>query len=384
MREDVYIIDNLRTPVGSRNKILKNFTAVQLAAHILEGLMSRQNIDPALIDEVIMGNVVGAGAGQNLARQASYMAGLPDHILSYTVNHVCGSGLMALSMGMRSILSGSGDYIFAGGTESVTHSPQLLLPSNEEPQDSAFVDGLYCSMTHKSMGELAEELCQRHQISRAQQDQFALRSHQKAVRARPSFFPEEIYPLIGDKSIVVACDDRPRLNLTLERLGLLPPVFTRTGTITAATACTPADGAAMLSIASEDFVQSNKLKPKAKILGFTPIMVNPAVTFESDTSAIERCLKQCQLELKDIDLFEITEAFAANVILTQQILSIPDEKLNVFGGDLALGHPLGIAGTRVLVSLINALQTRKLNKGLACISFGGGGAIAVIIESCLS
>jgi acetyl-CoA acetyltransferase len=188
--------------------------------------------------------------------------------------------------------------------------------------------------------------------------------------------------LTGEKDIVIACDERPRLNLTMERLGQLPPVFSQTGTITAATACTPADGAALISIASKDFVQRHNLTPKAKILGLTPIMVSPATAFETDVPAIQRCLQQCQLALKDIDVFEITEAFAANVIFAQHRLDIPEQKLNIYGGDLALGHPLGTAGMRALVTLVNALQTNHLQRGLACISFGGGGAIAVIIESC--
>jgi acetyl-CoA C-acetyltransferase len=186
--QEIYIIDNLRTPVGSRNRSLKHFTAVELAAHVLDGLRSRQTLDPSLVNEVIVGNVVSAGAGQNLARQAACRAGFPDQVLSYTVNHVCGSGLMALAMGMRAIQSGAGEYIFAGGTESATHCPQLIRRPQDEPKDSVFVDGLYCAITDQSMGELAEELCRRHQISRSAQDQFALRSHQKAVQARGSFF----------------------------------------------------------------------------------------------------------------------------------------------------------------------------------------------------
>ncbi len=381
MNPEVYIVDGLRTPIGGRHKTLRDFNAVQLAAHLLTGLTQRISFDPQLIDEVVIGNVVSAGTGQNLARQAAHMAKLPQHIPAYTVNYVCGSGLLALSLGIRSIQAGQAHYMLVGGTESVSHSPLFATEDPAEQKDSAFWDGLYCQMTQKSMGELVEGLCRRHRITRLQQEKFALSSHQKAVAARRDFFSEEIYPLRHPQKGRLTLDDKPRANLTLARLKSLPPVFKKNGRVTAATACSPADGAALLAVGSSSFIKKHKIKPKARILSFFTTMVDPKVSFESDVAAIQACLKKCDLGLKDIDLFEITEAFAAQVLLTKQTLDLPEERLNLFGGDIALGHPLGAAGTRVLVTLVHGLKTKQLSKGLACISFGGGGVIALIIES---
>ena len=392
LTKPIYILDALRTPIGSPFKSLKNLTAAQLAALVIKEIAERNSVDPSWISEVILGNTVAAGIGQNLARQAAFLAGLSGNIPAYTINSVCGSGLQAVILSVQSILAGASQLNIAGGAESATHCPYLVAREEEldvdKPQyhskdfkDSLFWDGLFCSMTGKSMGQLVEAMAHKYKISRQDQDTYALESHHKAILARQEgLLTKEILPLRASEKKTIVFDDRPRPKLMMENLMNLSPAFDPQGTVTAGNASVPCDGAAAILIASPEAAEQYRLRPLARIIGYAVVMLTPERTFEADPPAIEACLKKCGLTVEDIDLLEIGEAFAAQCILTRKALNIPCGKMNSLGGDIALGHPLGAAGARVLTTLVHSLQNRQLKTGLACICYGGGGAIAVIIQ----
>ncbi len=385
--QDVFIIDGLRTAIGSPNKSFKDFSAAALAAILIREFLERNNIAEEWVDEVILGNAVCAGTGQNLARQSAILGGLPASIPAYTLNHVCGGGLSALIQSARAIRSLDADLCLAGGTESASLAPEIVFKKGEESGDETMMvdslvyDGLYCQLTEKHMGELCEYVVKKFGVTRDAQDQFALESHRKVCRAiGAGKLKEEIVPVQLNTGQMYAVDERPRKNIDLEKLSELPAVFGKQGTVTAGNSSHPSDGAAVVGVASADYVKNTKLAPKARILGYASIAVEPRKTFMAATPAIETCLKDAGLTLKDIDLFEVAEAFAAPVIITRNELKIPEEKLNIWGGDLALGHPLGAAGARIFVTLLNALKDQKKKRGLACIYLGGGGAVAVALE----
>lgn len=379
------IVDGLRTPIGSPHKSLKDFSAKELAAIVIKEILLKNKIKKDLISQVILGNVVAAGLGQNLSRHASILAGLPEQVVAYMVNNVCGAGLQSIILGMQAIRLQEASLVVAGGAESATHTPYLLKKEKDmdNPKgllNSLIVDGLLCPMTKKRMGELAEGLVVRHKISRKSQDEFALDSHRKAWEAqKKGKFKKEIVPVETAKKII-SHDDRPREDLSLKGLGALKTPFKKNGSITAGNASIPCDGAAGVVLGSLEEIKRYKLVARACILGYSHIMVNPQYTFESGVAAVKQALKKCSLSLRDIDLFEIGESFSSQAIWTKKELGIPDEKFNIWGGDIAFGHPLGAAGARILVTLLNALTDCKLRRGLAAISFGGGGAIALIIE----
>jgi len=382
----VYIIDNVRTPIITPHRSLKNSTAVDLTTIVIKALVARHKLENNIIDEVVVGNVVSSGLGQNLARQATIQAGLSQETPAYVVNNVCGSGLQAMISCAQSIKSSDTDLVMSVGVESTTQSPFLITRekvnelSKEYLTDSAYCDGLYCFMTQKNMGQLVEDLALKHHISREDQDIFSLKSHQKACHAQEEhFFDEEIIAVETQEKKVVK-DDRPRENISLEMLSKLSPAFKAGGSLTAGNSCAPCDAAAGILLSSERYIKKYLLKPKARIIDYVSVAVSPADTFEAGSVAVKEVLKKAKISLADIDLFEICESFAAQAILVQRQLKIPSEKMNIYGGDVALGHPLGAAGLRILVTLINALKREKKRLGLACVSFGSGGAIAVIIE----
>jgi len=383
----IYLIDGLRTPIGNPNKSLKEYSAAKLAAIVIKEIVRRNKIKKHLVDEVVLGNTVSAGTGQNVSRQACLMAGLSNKTPAYTVNNVCGAGLQSVISAVRSIKAGDAQLIIAGGTESATLCP-LLVSKDDEAQKSAPIDslqndGLFCQITGKKMGELVEKLSKKHHITREEQDQYSFESHHRAVMAQEAgVFIKEIVALKTSEIQRVEKDDRPRRNITLERLGVLPPAFVKKGSVTAGNSSAACDGAAVILISSSNFVEKYRLKPKARIVDYASISISPELTFEAIITAIQTVLKKCGLKIEDIDLFEINEAFASQIILTKNKLKIPTKKLNIFGGDIAFGHPLGAAGARILATLVNGLRNRNLKKGLASISYGGGGAVAMIIESC--
>ncbi len=387
----MYILDIVRTPVGSAFKSLKGFTASQLGGFSIKGLLERHpNISQGkLINQVILGNTVSAGTGQNLARQSAILAGIPAEVPAFTVNSVCGSGLQSVILASQAIACGDAEVIIAGGSESASHSPYLV-PKNDKEKtredltDSLIHDGLTCQLSHQHMGSLAEAIAEKFHITRQAQDEFSLRSHQKACSAQDKGkFLDEIIPIGLEGGKIFKQDERPRKNIDLEKLASLPAAFKVGGTVTAGNSCVPGDGAAVMAVVSAQAVQKYKLKPKARILGYASIAVDPKMVFTAGIPAIKECLKKSNLQMKDIDLFEISEAFAVQAIVTQKELKIPEEKMNIFGGDIALGHPLGAAGARILATLLYALRDQKKKIGLAAVCLGGGGAVAVAIEKIL-
>lgn len=387
LTQSVFIINGARTIIGSPFKSLKNFTAAQLGAEVLREILNRNHIKKILVNEVILGNAVAAGIGQNLARQATLLAGLPESVPAFTVNNVCGAGLQSVILGAQSIQCGDSSLVIAGGAESATHCPDLV-PKNKDGHaetrnslDSLQQDGLFCQLSKKNMGQLAEFIVKKYDISREEQDQYALESHQKACRAiEQGKFKPEIIPIVTSGGKLIDEDDRPRCNIQLKPFTELPAAFKKDGTVTVGNSSTPCDGAGAVILASQRFIKEERIKPKARILGYATIALEPEMVFEAGIRAIEECLKKIRLTIKDIELFELSEAFAAQSILTIKNFNIPPEKVNVWGGDIALGHPLGAAGTRILVTLLHALTDQKKKRGLACICLGGGGAVCMIIE----
>ena len=382
--EDIFILEGLRTPVGRTFRGLKDLTAPQLACVVIKELLSQKKINLKEVNEVVLGNTVSAGAGQNLARQAVCLSGLPVTVPAYTVNCVCASGLQAVILSAQSIACGQAALSFAGGTESASHSPYIIRKDDKTQQqtDSLIQDGLWCQMTDLHMGDLAEHLAQEFQITRERQDQYALESHLKACGARrASKFSGEIVPVKGEDGSIFDRDERPRENISLERLRALPSVFKEQGSVTAGNSPSPSDGAAVLAVASAQLVKKNKWKPKARILSFSFTAGEPKEVFTAAVPSVRECLKKAKLTVKDVDLFEISEAFAVQAIYTRDRLKIPGDKMNIYGGDIALGHPLGAAGARALVTLLHALANEKKKIGLVSVCLGGGGAVSLAVEN---
>ncbi|MGE0267786.1 MAG: thiolase family protein [Candidatus Omnitrophota bacterium] len=387
LKEEIVIVDGLRTPIGSPYKSLKKFKAAELAAFVIQAVIKRNNINAGDIDEVILGNVVSAGLGQNMARQAAIWAGIPAKARAITINNVCGAGLESLILGARSILVGDANLVLCGGSESATHNPFFAerdLEQNFNPhdfKDSLIQDGLTCGIIKKHMGELVEILAKNNKISRKEQDLFALSSHLKATKAQQeNCFEGEVVPIKISPKNVLKTDDRPRKKISIDNFQTLKTAFVRTGTVTAGNASSPSDGAAICLLANKVTAGRLKLRPKARLIKYLSIGYDPKHAFEAAIHAVNQILEKADLRLKDIDLFEVAESFAAQSLLVQKKLNIPSERLNVYGGDLAFGHPLGAAGARILVTLIHALRSKGLKRGLAVIAYGGGGATAVIVE----
>jgi len=384
---NIYIVDGLRTPVGRRNKGLKNIPAVQLAAIVIQALLKKNKLEGSFIDEVILGNAVGAGLGQNPARQALIRAGLPSSIPGFTINKVCGSGLKSVILGAQSIACADADVILAGGTENVSRCPTLRADDKKNNQlkeknttDTLINDGLWCSFNDAHMVAVAENTAEIFKISRKEQDEFALDSCRKAFLTQgKGLFKKEIIPVQIATDCIVDTDERVR-ELSLEELSRMPPVAKTNGTITAGNSSIPADGAAVLILASEKAIKKFKIVPKARILGYACAAVDPKLTFTAAALALKKCLKASSLKISDVDLFEIGESFAVQALWTVRELGVDTKRLNIFGGTLAFGHPLGASGARGLVTLLNALQTEKKKVGLTCICLGGGCAVSVAVE----
>jgi len=300
------------------------------------------------------------------------------------VNAVCGSGLEAVILAGRAIIAQEADLLIAGGAESATHSPYVVPrhnPDSAEKVDTILQDGLLCAWTNKTMGVLCEEIARKNNISRPAQDEFALRSHQKACAARETGKFDAETVAVNSPSHSLARDERPRANLTMARLADLPASFVEGGMITPGNSCAPADGACALLLASAKAVKQYGVNPLAQIIGYVHLAVEPAELFTGGVDAIKAVMRKCNWAMKDVDFFEITESFAAAVVYTQETLRIPAAKVNVWGGDVALGHPLGAAGSRALVTLLHALTDQKKKRGIMCTCFGGGGAIALAVEN---
>lgn len=388
MINEVFIVDALRTPIGGARKSLRTVTSVELASIVIEELIKRNDIKTTALGEGILGNVVSAGLGQNPARQALVRAGLPPEIPSFTVNKVCGSGLKSIILAAQAIQCGDHDMIIAGGMESASQCPFFFpgdkkLDQLEESQisDSLIRDGLWCSLTDIHMGDIAEYTAERFKISRQEQDAYALESHQKAVSAIDNnLFQKEIVPVKVTPENIFDVDEKPRRNTSLERLSRVPPAFKPGGSVTAGNSPAPADGAAVAILVSGKAVRENDLKTVARIVGYASVAVEPKLVFTAPAESIKKALKKASLSLSDIDLFEINEAFAVQAILTARNIGLDKKKMNIFGGTIALGHPLGASGARGLVTLINALEAEDKRRGVMSICLGGGCAVSLIVE----
>jgi acetyl-CoA C-acetyltransferase len=382
-----FIYSAVRTPIGQFNGALSSMAAPDLASAAIKEALRRAGINGDQIGEVLLGNVLSAGIGQAPARQAALKSGLPDNVGATTVNKVCGSGMKAVMMADQSLRLNQAQFIVAGGMESMSRAP-FLLPQMRQGRklgnalaiDSMIHDGLCDPLENDHMGELSEEISKEHGISRESQDAFAATSYRRARKAQDEcIFSHEIVPvtIISKKdSSVVDRDEQPFAD-DPDQLPLLPPVFDKQGgTITKGNGAKISDGAAVLVIGKK----SSEYTPLARIVGYATHAQSPATFALAPVEAIRKVLQSCNLTIKDIDLFEINEAFAAMSLIVNQTLGLDPDTVNVHGGSIALGHPIGATGARILVTLINALQTRSLKRGLASLCIGGGEATAMVIE----
>jgi acetyl-CoA C-acetyltransferase len=389
---DVLILSAARTPIGKFGGALSTVPATDLGAVAIRAAVERSGVDPTTVDEVFMGQVIQAGAGQAPARQAARKGGLPDSVSATTINKVCGSGLKAVMLGAASIRAGDAKVIVAGGMENMNLGPYLLPGAragyrlgNQELVDATVYDGLWCSACDVHMGIHAERVAAKHGVSREAQDAFALRSHQRALAAQASgAFADEIVPVEvpGKKGpTVVDTDEGPRADTSVEALAKLKPAFQTDGdgTVTAGNSPGITDGAAALVLASEA-VATDGLTPMARITGYAQADVAPEWLFEAPIDGVRRLVDRLGIPLADFDLIEINEAFAAQVLADGNALGFDWDKVNVNGGAVALGHPIGASGARVLTTLLYALRHRGGKRGLATLCLGGGGAVALAVE----
>jgi acetyl-CoA C-acetyltransferase len=392
MSSDVYILSAARTPIGKFGGGLSTVPATDLGAVAIRAAVERAAIAGEKVDEVFMGQVIQAGAGQAPARQAARKAGLPDSVSATTINKVCGSGLKAVMLGAAAIRAGDANVIVAGGMENMNLGPYLLPGAragyrlgNQELVDATVHDGLWCSACDVHMGIHAERVAAKHGVSREAQDEFALRSHQRALAAISSgAFADEIVAVEvpGKKGpTVVETDEGPRPDTSLDALASLKPAFqTDDGTVTAGNSPGITDGAAALVLASSEVVERDGLRPMARITGYAQADVAPEWLFEAPIVGVQRLVDKVGVPLADFDLIEINEAFAAQVLADGNALGFDWDKVNVNGGAVALGHPIGASGARVLTTLLYALRRRGGTRGLATLCLGGGGAVALAVE----
>ncbi|HEH8388017.1 TPA: acetyl-CoA C-acetyltransferase [Staphylococcus aureus] len=380
-----------RTPIGVFGGAFKDVPAYDLGATLIEHIIKETGLNPSEIDEVIIGNVLQAGQGQNPARIAAMKGGLPETVPAFTVNKVCGSGLKSIQLAYQSIVTGENDIVLAGGMENMSQSPMLVNNSrfgfkmgHQSMVDSMVYDGLTDVFNQYHMGITAENLVEQYGISREEQDTFAVNSQQKAVRAQQNGeFDSEIVPVSipqrKGEPIVVTKDEGVRENVSVEKLSRLRPAFKKDGTVTAGNASGINDGAAMMLVMSENKAKELNIEPLAVLDGFGTHGVDPSIMGIAPVGAVEKALKRSKKELSDIDVFELNEAFAAQSLAVDRELKLPPEKVNVKGGAIALGHPIGASGARVLVTLLHQLND-EVETGLTSLCIGGGQAIAAVVS----
>lgn len=386
------IVSAARTAIGSFNGALATTSAIELGATVIKAALERAQLDPTRVDEVIMGNVLQAGLGQNPARQALLKAGLNETVCGFTVNKVCGSGLKSVALAAQAIQAGQAQAIIAGGMENMSQAPYLLDAKarwgyrlgDGQLSDVILRDGLLCATHGYHMGITAENVAREYGISREMQDELALLSQQKAVAAiNAGAFEAEIVPVSvtsRKKTAVVERDEFPKADCTAEGLAALRPAFDKAGTVTAGNASGINDGAAALIVMDESAALAAGLKPLARIKAYASGGVAPALMGMGPVPATQKALQQCGLALSDIDLIEANEAFAAQFLAVGKTLGFDPQKVNVNGGAIALGHPIGASGARILVTLLHALSARDKTLGLATLCIGGGQGIAMIVE----
>lgn len=390
--QQVVIVAATRTPIGSFQGALATLSAVDLGTVVVKALLARSGVPADQVDEVILGQVLTAGCGQNPARQTALNAGLPSSVPALTINKVCGSGLKAIHLAVQAIRCGDAEVIIAGGQESMSQSPYLingaragLRLGHGQLIDSVIQDGLWDAFNDYHMGITAENLAEKYAISRSEQDQFALRSQQKTQAAQQAgHFASEITPVAVPKPrgepLRVASDEQPRADATLESLARLRPAFRQDGTVTAGNASSINDGAAVVLLMSAAKAAELRLPVLARIAGYAASGVDPAIMGIGPVLAARRCLANAGWSLNEVDLIEANEAFAAQALAVGRELEWDSARVNVNGGAIALGHPIGASGCRILVTLLHEMQRREVNKGLAMLCIGGGQGVALAVE----
>ena len=388
--KNLYITSASRTAVGSLGKSLKNESSDKLGSSVISDVIKKSKIKENEIDEVIMGQVLTGGTGQNPARQAAMHSGIPKEIPAYVVNQVCGSGIRSVASGFQSIKSGETKIVIAGGQENMSLAPHAIhlrdgkKLGDAEIIDTMIKDGLWDAFHGYHMGITAENVAEKFQVTRGEQDKFALSSQEKALKAqKANRFKEEIvnYKIKLKKAeISFDKDEHPRDGINLEALSRLKPVFKKDGTVTAGNASGINDGAAAVVIMSSDEAEKRNIEKLVSIKSWASCGVDPALMGTGPIPSAKKALDLAGWTIKDVDLFEINEAFAAQSIAVVKTLSVPEEKVNVNGGAIALGHPIGASGTRILVTLIHEMIKRDVKKGLATLCIGGGMGIAMCVE----
>ncbi|HJQ69268.1 MAG TPA: acetyl-CoA C-acetyltransferase [Blastocatellia bacterium] len=389
---DAVILSGARTPVGKLMGALKDFSAVDLGTIAARAAIERAGIDPSEVNEVIMGNVVQAGNGQNPARQVALRAGVPDAVSALTINKVCGSGLKSVMLAANAIRVGEIETAVAGGMESMTNAPYLLLRArqgyrlgNGELTDSMIHDGLWCAFDNWHMGCTGEVVAERYNVTREEQDSYALNSHRKAVAAmKEGRFDREIIaieiPQKKGEPIVVRMDEGPREDTSIEALSRLKPAFKEGGTVTAGNAPGVNDGAAALVVTSSEVARRLGRKPMARIVAQASSGVEPKLVMMAPVTAIQKTLERAGWALGEVDLIELNEAFSVQAVAITRELGIDPERLNVNGGAVALGHAIGASGARILVTLLYEMERRDARRGLVALCLGGGNAVAMAVE----
>jgi acetyl-CoA C-acetyltransferase len=379
----MYIIDIKRTPVGKFLGGLSNFSAPELEKPLFAYFLNKYPFLKNKVDEVIIGNVLSAGIGMNPARMAASKGGISEKVPSFTLNQVCASGLTAIIQGNRLIKSGEGELVLSGGMESMSNAPFLvkgirkgLKYDNKELIDSIKNDGLYCSLSELIMGETAENINKKYKISRKSQDEYSFESHRRAVAAQKhKYFKNEIISIAD-----VDQDESPRKDTSVEKLTLLKPIFRSNGSVTAGNSSGINDGAALSLIASKEALSKFNLNPMVEIVDTVLVGLSPEIMGMGAGVAIEKLLKKNKMKTSDIDLFEINEAFASQVLAVMNELKLDGSRVNIYGGAIAIGHPIGMSGVRIVGSLINGLKRTKGEFGIASLCVGGGQGAAILIK----
>jgi acetyl-CoA C-acetyltransferase len=391
---DVYILSAVRTPIGKFGGSLASQTAADMGVIAAKGAMERAGVRPEQIEESIFGNARQAGGGPNPARQISVRSRIPKEVPAYTVNKACASGMKSIALAYQEIAMGNLDCLLAGGVESMSRLPYYLEGArwgyrlgDQELVDGMYRDGFFCPLAKMVMGETAEVLAEQYKISREEQDQFALCSQTRAAAAiEADRFREELVPVTLESkkgTSVFSRDEHPFAGASLEKMAKLPPVFSKTGTITAGNSSGITDGAAAVVLASDGFTKKNNLRPLARILAVTSAGVDPRTMGIGPVPAIRKLEQKHQLKLADFDLIELNEAFAAQVLACDRELHLDRSKLNVNGGAIALGHPIGCTGTRITVTLLHEMLKRRSKRGLATLCVSGGMGMTLALENAL-
>lgn len=389
---EVVIVSAVRTPIGAFQGALKDISAPTLGSIVIKEALNRVQLDPSTVDEVIMGNVLAAGLGQNPARQASIQAGLPYTVPAMTINKVCGSGLKAVHLAAQAIIAGDAEVVVAGGFENMSQAPYIMRNAREgfhtgdqKIIDTLIQDGLWCAFNDYHMGVTAENLCDQYDISRQEQDEFAARSQARASEAiSANKFAAEIVPVEipqrKGESVIFSQDEYVKNGTTAEKLNGLRPAFKKDGSVTAGNASGINDGAAAVVVMSKQRAFELGLTPLATIVANASAGVDPSVMGIGPVTAVKKALSKANVTLDDMDLIEANEAFAAQAIAVDRELAFNHDKLNVNGGAIALGHPIGASGTRILVTLLHEMQKRDAKLGLATLCIGGGQGVATIVQ----